>query len=257
MGMSWGDVMKHELPPDFERRWRRRFEEFAGARDDDAGIAGWTPSGLETRLRNFLHHWPGVARDSLWLDIGCGAGTYTRLLAQEGARVCGIDYSLPSLAKARARSTGRDIPWFAADVNRLPVKPATADGVLCFGVLQAIAATEPALRSMAAALKPGGVLWVDILNAECIANILERRRLARAGKPTHLRYETRRAVREALVRAGFEDVHLYWLPILPARLARFQWLVETAPARLAWRLLPWLTTRVSHSVLVSARKRSS
>ncbi len=28
---------------------------------------------------------------------------------------------------------------------------------------------------------------------------------------------------------------LYWLPILPARLARLQWSVETAAARLAWR----------------------
>lgn len=249
--------MKHELPPDFEQRWRRRFEEFAGARDDDAGIAGWTPSGLETRLRNFLQHWSGAARGSLWLDIGCGAGTYTRMLAGQGARVIGIDYSLPSLAKAKARSAGLDIQWFAADVNRLPMKPGEVDGVLCFGVLQAISATEPALSAIAATLRPGGWLWVDILNAECIANILEQRRLSRAGKPTHLRYETRRAVREALARAGFDDVRLYWLPILPSRMSRWQWLVETVPARWMWRLLPWLTTRVSHSVLVSARKPAS
>ena len=45
------------LPPDndgpsFESKWRERFEEFAELRDDDAGIAGWSPSGLETRFRS-------------------------------------------------------------------------------------------------------------------------------------------------------------------------------------------------------------
>ena len=245
--------MKHDLPPDFEKRWRRRFEEFAGLRDDDAGIAGWSPSGLETRMRNFMRQWPGAPKGALWLDIGCGAGTYTRMLASEGLRVIGIDYSLPSLVKACKRTDDPAIDWFAADVNRLPVKAAAVDGVLCFGVLQAVADSGTALQSIARTLKPQGSLWVDILNAECVANVLEQRRLERAGKPIHLRYEHRENVLEALRRAGFSEVTLFWLPILPSRLARWQWLVETSLARSMWRMLPWVASRLSHSILVHAR----
>lgn len=46
----------------------------------------------------------GAPKGALWLDIGCGAGTYTRMLASEGLRVIGIDYSLPSLVKACKRT---------------------------------------------------------------------------------------------------------------------------------------------------------
>jgi hypothetical protein len=39
-------------PPEgeqFEVTWRSRFAEFADESDDDAGIAGWSCSGLEAR----------------------------------------------------------------------------------------------------------------------------------------------------------------------------------------------------------------
>ena len=40
---------------------------------------------------------------------------------------------------------------------------------------------------------------------------------------------------------------------LPSRLARWQWLVETSLARSMWRMLPWVASRLSHSILVHAR----
>ena len=101
----------------------------------------------------------GAPKGALWLDIGCGAGTYTRMLASEGLRVIGIDYSLPSLVKACKTHRRPAIDWFAADVNRLPVKNAAVDRVLCFRVLQAVADSGTALQSIARTLKPQGSLW--------------------------------------------------------------------------------------------------
>src|SRR6266481_1370695 len=63
-----------------EAEWQGRFREFAESRDDDAGIAGWTSTGLEARLRRFLALWKPGAQGERWLDAGCGAGTYTRVL---------------------------------------------------------------------------------------------------------------------------------------------------------------------------------
>src|SRR3990167_9830575 len=86
----------------FEQAWQQRFQTFARTGTYDASIAGWTRSGLAVRARNFSRHWTTANPPGRWLDAGCGAGTYIRLLLQAGAEVVGLDYSLPSLIKARA-----------------------------------------------------------------------------------------------------------------------------------------------------------
>ena len=245
---------KAEIPEDFAARWKSRFERFASLNDDDAGIAGWSTSGLETRFRNFRRLWTAPDAGGHWLDIGCGAGTYSRFLADQGLRVIGLDYSLPALLKASKRSSPA-IEWIAGEVTRLPIRPGALDGALCFGVLQALAESRPALQSIADAMKPSGKLWIDILNARCVANRMEMARLRRAGKPVHLRYETAEAFREALRDSGFEIVSMHWIPILPTQLRRLQPLVEGRTARWLLRHAQWLAAWVSHSVLVEARLR--
>src|SRR5438132_141237 len=84
----------------FEAQWRERFIEFASLHDDDAGIAGWSMSGLESRFRMFCRLWKPVFAGQLILDLGCGAGTYTRFLFDKGMRPVGVDYSLFALTKA-------------------------------------------------------------------------------------------------------------------------------------------------------------
>jgi 2-polyprenyl-3-methyl-5-hydroxy-6-metoxy-1,4-benzoquinol methylase len=224
--------------------------------DDDAGIAGWTTSGLNTRFRNFRRCWRSAAEGTLWLDIGCGAGTYSRFLAQEGLRVIGIDYSLPTLLKARTRSRP-DVSWITADITQLPLRANAVDGVLCFGVLQAIPSVSPALRAMAEVIRPGGTLWIDALNARCIPNRVGNWRRRVSGKPAHLRYDSADAFAKALDDSGFDVVSLHWLPILPGRLHLLQPLVEHRLTRWFMRRAPMIAAWVSHSILVEARRRDS
>ena len=235
--------------PPFEEHWRQRFTLRGKALDDDAGIAGWTRSGLETRLRHFKRLWPGAEPGSRWADIGCGAGSYSRYLADQGLRVIGIDYSHPSVVKARTRSPAVH-EWIVGDATRLPLAPGSVDGILCFGVLQALAGSEAALTQMATALKPGGVLWVDALNSQCAPHRL--RTLLK--RPSNLRYETAAALSRKLVALGLEPPEVHWVPIAPGRLQRLQPLLELAPLRAAMRALPPLGAVLSHSVLLTARK---
>jgi ubiquinone/menaquinone biosynthesis C-methylase UbiE len=247
----------NERPPDdFQARWKSEFEHRATNFDDDASIAGWTTSGLITRFRSFCRLWVGARRSTLWLDLGCGAGTYTRFLAEQGLSVIGIDYSLPSLVKARARSAP-GISWVTGDATRLPIREGSIDGVLCFGVLQAVAASEPVLQAIAGAMKPAGTLWIDALNARCIPNSIGIHRRHLAGKPLHLRYETAETLRAALGESGFDAITLHWVPILPTRLQFLQPLAESRPVRWLLRCAPALAARVSHSILVEARRRGS
>lgn len=241
-------------PVPFESAWRRRFQEFAELRDDDAGIAGWSASGLEARLRHFLAFWEGLTPETLWLDAGCGAGTYSRLLAREGAQVVAVDYSPLTLRKARARSDGADCAWVVSDVRRLPFRAAQFDGALCLGVLQALSASAPAVRELARAVRPGGVVWIDALNGWCLGNLWVRFKRFAQGKPVHLRYESPWALRQAFREAGLENVRLYWMPILPARFQRWQAVAEHPAVRFLLRRIPPLGLAVSHAFLVRAEK---
>lgn len=235
----------------FEQHWRRRFEHYAGIRDDDAGIAGWSPTGLAARVRHFERNWRGAAAGGLWADLGCGAGTYTRMLAGQGLRVVGTDYSAPTLVKAAAR--GGAVAWVQADVNRLPFASASLEGVLCFGVMQALSQSEPALAEIARVVRTGGELWVDALNRWCLPHLAAMLWRRLRGRTYHLRYESPWRMRRAARALGLVDVRILWLPILPGRLQRWQPLIESRLAVAALRTVPLLGALFSHSFVLVAR----
>jgi SAM-dependent methyltransferase len=237
----------------FERAWRTRFHEFAEASDDDAGIAGWSATGLAARFRRFGDLWAGRRISGCWIDAGCGAATYARYLSARGAIVIGVDYSLPSLVKARGRGTA-GISFVVADVRRLPLRRGGAEGALCFGVTQALANSEDAIAELKECLGSGGELWIDGLNRYCLPNAFERLRRRMQGKPVHLRYESPMALKRALRKAGFVDVRLYWMPIMPKTLGSLQARVESASARAALRWVTPIASLISHAFIVAGRR---
>ncbi len=240
-------------PPSFEERWRQRFEKFAGANDDDAGIAGWSVHGLDTRFRNFVHAFGEPhASASPWLDAGCGAGTYTRFLEQHGLSVAAVDYSVPSLIKARQRGNG-STRWAAADVGKLPFRDGSFDGALCFGVMQALAAPDAALRELRRVLRPGAWLWIDALNGRCWPTLASELLRRARGRAVHLRYDVPARFVAAARAAGFDEIQVHWVPVMPGRFRAAQPAVEAPFTRRLLAALPLLGSGISHSFMVAAR----
>jgi demethylmenaquinone methyltransferase/2-methoxy-6-polyprenyl-1,4-benzoquinol methylase len=66
---------------------------------------------------------PGRA---LILDLACGTGDFCRELQRVGYRAVGVDFSFGMLQRART-----DAPLLQADILRLPVGDAVADGITC------------------------------------------------------------------------------------------------------------------------------
>ena len=106
-------------------------------------------------------------RGGLVLELGCGSGALTRHLLAAGLRVVATDASPDMLDLARA-ALGE-----SADLRQLtmpgdPLPP--ADAVVSVGhvlsYLPDAAAIETALAAAADALRPGGVLAVDILDLD-------------------------------------------------------------------------------------------
>jgi ubiquinone/menaquinone biosynthesis C-methylase UbiE len=121
------------------------------------------------------------------LDVGCGTGAITKGIAEATApdgRVVGIDVN-PHLI-AEARQTHGAVPGLSfevCDVYRVPYRE-SFDTVTAARCLQWLAHPLEALRSMVAALKPGGRVAILDYNHEKIiwqpppprehANLLQR-----------------------------------------------------------------------------------
>lgn len=93
------------------------------------------------------------------LELGCGMGRFTRLLAERGLRVTAVDLSPTLLELVRALPAPapvRTVCCDAAEVHRHADGP--FDAVVGFFFLHHLADPVPALRSAAAVLAPGGTV---------------------------------------------------------------------------------------------------
>jgi ubiquinone/menaquinone biosynthesis C-methylase UbiE len=100
------------------------------------------------------------------LDIGCGEGHNTRLLARRGARVVGIDIAERFIQYAREaeRSEPLGIEYEAASAVELPFAAASFDFATAFMSLMDIPESDRALAEAGRVLREGGFLQFSILH---------------------------------------------------------------------------------------------
>jgi SAM-dependent methyltransferase len=92
-------------------------------------------------------------------DLGCGTGTLALLLAGEGHRVDGVDFSSEMVVRAVAKTAGEpDVAILQGDAFSPPLPPTTYDVVLTRHVLWALPDPVEALRRWVALLRPEGRL---------------------------------------------------------------------------------------------------
>lgn len=95
------------------------------------------------------------------LEVGCGAGRFTEVLLDAGARVFACDLSDAVLANHA--NCARDDGYFVcqADALALPAGPFAFDCVVALGMLQHTPSPELTIRALARHVKPGGLLVLD------------------------------------------------------------------------------------------------
>ncbi len=96
------------------------------------------------------------------VDVGCGDGSLTRRLAEEGAQVIGVDPSETAVARASARAGRREqykIGW----AQELPLPDRCADAVTFLNSLHHVptAALTRALGEAHRVLRAGGLVYVQ------------------------------------------------------------------------------------------------
>lgn len=102
-----------------------------------------------------------VLQERTVLEVGCGAGRFTELMLNAGARVCACDLS--NAVEANYENCHHSPNYFVcqADVRSLPFAEAAFDFVVCLGVIQHTPQPEETIRILAGYLKPGGTLVID------------------------------------------------------------------------------------------------
>lgn len=113
-----------------------------------------------------------VTPGSTFLDVACGAGPGSRLAAERGARVSGIDASPELLAIARERVPDGD--FRVGEILSLPWPADTFDNVVGFNAFQYAVDIVAALREARRVTKPGGqvgiVVWGSVDECEAVAH---------------------------------------------------------------------------------------
>lgn len=133
-------------------------------------MVDWT--GRITRERPFFEKIfadRGVRRV---LDVGCATGHHSRLFADLGARVTGLDPSAAMLARARELTPDDNPTFVLGGFAEAPAQTEPADFIAVLGNTLAhvgdVDGLHQALTQLRAALAPGGALCLQVINYDSL-----------------------------------------------------------------------------------------
>jgi SAM-dependent methyltransferase len=140
------------------------------------------------------------------LDLGCGAGRFLVTLPD----AIGVEIAEQAVDRARANVPGADVRLLEPD-GSLPLGHGEIDLVWCSEVLEHIADVAHALLEIRRVLKPDGRVLITVpyhgrLQAAAIALTRFERHFDPLGQ--HVRFFTRRSLRDALEHSGFTRVQI-------------------------------------------------
>jgi SAM-dependent methyltransferase len=119
------------------------------------------------RKISFLRFWEGTRwkpRDLYGkhvLEAGSGAGRFTEVMLDAGAKIATFDLSEAVVANRKNNRANGDVTFFQADIYDIPCADAFFDYVFCYGVLQHTPDPDRAFQALVKKIKPGGCISID------------------------------------------------------------------------------------------------
>lgn len=99
------------------------------------------------------------------LDAGCGTGVFTLDFLESGARVTGLELSLPMLRRAGKKAAGRPFHMVQGDMRKLPFRNESFDKTVSVTAIEFIEDARAAMAELFRVTRPGGLVVVASLNS--------------------------------------------------------------------------------------------
>jgi SAM-dependent methyltransferase len=240
----------------FEEEWRERFSRYGTRHRSDHLVSGWSMAGLRRRTATFerlLNRGLFPTKCSV-LELGCGAGTYVRALGKRGHAVVGLDYSLPSLGRAKAGDSAGVGRYVGGSASSLPFGAGSFGAVMCIGVLQALQDPAAALAEIARVLRPGGVLLVETLNPWNPLAASRRLGACIRRRPTRLSYGSPRRIEGVMAGWGIRPIGRAGIVLAPRSLPRLGRLLEYSWVEDMCGVLPGVRSVLPQAFWITGRR---
>jgi SAM-dependent methyltransferase len=167
------------------------------------------------QARKLLRQLPERPRSVL--DFGCGSGQFTRIIAEllPDSRVVGSDFHETAPPELKTQ------PYLS--ISELPPLAGSYDLVMAMHVLEHEDDTQGLLSRIAAMVRPGGTLLIEVPNVDCIWSRLLGKKWDAWYVPYHRTHFTRASLRHRLGVAGFTvlAMHGVTVPTMGRTLANF------------------------------------
>lgn len=141
----------------------------------------WDPNGEFKTLHDvnplrieFIQRYADLVGKSV-IDVGCGGGILTEVLARQGADAMGIDLSeeLIDVADLHGLETGVNARYQKISAEALAEQqPGSFDHVTCMEMLEHVPDPGSIIKACATLVKPGGMVFFSTLNRKPKAYLL-------------------------------------------------------------------------------------
>jgi SAM-dependent methyltransferase len=154
---------------------------------------------------------PAAAGGDL-LDVGAAGGAFVGEAARVGFTAWGIEPT-PAFARHARETVGMDVRTGTLEDTQLA--PASLDVITMWHVLEHLSEPLTELRRLGAALRPGGVVAIEVPNYGSAVASRMGRAWTSLEPDVHVSQFTARTLREALERSALEPLRVETVPITP------------------------------------------
>jgi ubiquinone/menaquinone biosynthesis C-methylase UbiE len=170
----------------------------------------WTGERLETFVQNeatteHLHRYAmamELAGGKNVLDIACGEGYGTNLLAGKAAQVTGMDIDTLTIKKAAEKYQQENIQFTEANAEKIPAADNTFDLVISFETLEHVTEQQLMIQEIKRVLKKDGILLLSTPDKKNYSDATGYK------NPFHKK-ELYRNEFESLLQASFRQVKIF------------------------------------------------
>jgi SAM-dependent methyltransferase len=110
--------------------------------------------------------WQDLPANAVGIDVGCGSGRWSVMVAPRVGHLHLLDASKDALAVARQNlADAGNVSFHLASVDAIPLEDASLDFAFSLGVLHHVPDTVAGIRSVAAKLKAGAAFLIYLYYA--------------------------------------------------------------------------------------------